>query len=147
MEITFKQVHTAKDLTISAIIILSGAGLCFFNVALGVTGIVFGVLSLLFYKTGYRLSGGDGPVLSKKAFDVARTCRQSIFDYLSGKDVEPQLIAPGTGGVVRIEVFYNAEEGLAYARLYDFSNYMYEEATDMVELRSPKADSLISKLV
>ena len=50
------------------------------------------------------------------------------------------------GGVIRLEVYYNADASLAYAQLFDFSNYTYEPATGIVELRGPKADKLITKL-
>ena len=36
MEINFKKVHTVKDLTISAIVLIAGIGLFFVNKGLGV---------------------------------------------------------------------------------------------------------------
>ena len=145
MENTFKKVHTGKDLPISGIIIAAGIGLYFLNAGIGIFLGVCGLLMLLFYKSAYKVNGG-GPLLKKEARDVAHSCRQSIKDYLDGKDVEPELDRPGAGGVVRLEVYYNKEAGVAYAQLFDFSNYTYEKATDMVELHSPKSDKLISKL-
>lgn len=146
MKINFRKVHTAQDLIISAVIISAGAGLLFLNTGLGVIVIFCGVMSLLFYKAGYRRGDGDGPVFSKEAIDVAVSCRQSIKDFLDGKDVDPQLDPPGTGGVVRVEVYFNRKDRVAYAQLFDFANYAYEEATDIVELQSPQSDRFISKL-
>lgn len=146
MEIQFNKVHTPKDLIISAIVLAAGIGLYFVNPGLGVVIGVCGALMLLFYKAGYKRSGADGPALTKKALDIAYSCRQNIKDFLDGKDVEPDLSAPGAGGVVRMEVYYNKEAGVAYAQLFDFSNYSYEKATDIVELHSPRADRLIAKL-
>ena len=77
---------------------------------------------------------------------VASSCRNSLLDYLNGKDVEPEVQQSGTGGVVRLEVYYNADAEVAYAQLFNFSNYTYEAATDMVELHSPKAEKLINKI-
>jgi hypothetical protein len=48
--------------------------------------------------------------------------------------------------VVRLEIYYNAEKAVAYARLFDFSNYVYVPATDIVELRGPRAEKLIVSL-
>lgn len=145
MENQFKKVHTAKDLVISALVLAAGIGLYFVNAGLGILLGVCGLLMLLFYKAAYKKVGGD-TLLTKKAVDVASSCRGSLLDYLNGKDVDPTIQQPGAGGVVRLEVYYNKEAGVAYAQLFDFSNYTYEPATGLVELHSPKADKLIDKL-
>lgn len=145
METKFKKVHCAKDLVMSILLIVAGIGLYFVNQGLGVVIGACGLLLLLFYKTGYK-KVGDDTLLTKKALDVASSCRNSLLDYLNGKDVEPEVQQSGTGGVVRLEVYYNADAEVAYAQLFNFSNYSYEAATDIVELRGPKADKLICKL-
>ena len=145
MEIKFKKVHTAKDLIISTLVIAAGVGLYFVNEGLGFVIGVCGLLLLLFYKAAYK-KVGDDTLLTKKALDVASSCRNSLLDYLNGKDVEPDVQQPGAGGVVRLEVYFNKEAGVAYAQLFNFSNYTYEAATDMVELHSPKAEKLINKI-
>lgn len=146
MEIKFKKVHTGKDLAISAIVLAAGIGLCFVNLGLGIVVGAIGFMLLLFYQGGYKRLGVEGPVLTKKAFDVAYHCRQSLKDFLDGKEVEPEVKAPGAGGVVRLEVYYNREAGVAYAQLFDFSSYTYVAATGIVELHSPKAEQLICQL-
>ena len=60
--------------------------------------------------------------------------------------MEPEIDVRETGGVVRLEIYYNARASVAYAQLFDFSNYTYEPATDIVELRGPRAGKLIGKL-
>lgn len=145
METIFKKVHTGKDLLISGIITVAGVGLYFWNAGLGGVIAVCGLLMLLFYKAGYK-ANGEGPVLTKKGMDLSRSCFNSLVDYLSGKDVNPALNEAGLGASVRLEVYYNKAEGIVYAQLFDFSNYTYEPATQLVELHSPKADKLLSKL-
>ena len=145
MEIKLKSVHTVKDLVISAIVLAAGIGLCFVNAGLGVVIGICGLLLLLFYKTGYKKEGED-IVLRKKAIDIARHCRDSVKGFLDGKDVEPEIETNENGGVIRLEIYYNAGAAVAYAQLFDFSNYTYEPATEIVELRGPRADSFISKL-
>ncbi|MBQ9583093.1 MAG: hypothetical protein IJR25_02045 [Bacteroidales bacterium] len=145
METTFKRVHTGKDWLISGITIAAGIGLYFLNTGLGIFVGICGILMLLFYKSGY-LANGTGPVLKKKAMDVPRSCRQSIVDFLDGQDVEPQIDDRAIGGVIRIETYYNKAAGIAYTQLFDFSNYNYQPATDVVKLVGPRADKLISKL-
>ena len=145
MEINIKSVHTVKDLVISAIVLAAGIGLYFVNTGLGVIIGVCGLLLLLFYKTGHKREGED-IVLRKKAIDIAHHCRESLKGFLDGKDVEPEINTSENGGVIRLETYYNADAAVAYAQLFDFSNYTYEPATEIVELRGPRAEKLISKL-
>jgi hypothetical protein len=145
METQLKKIHTGKDLFISGIIIAAGIGLYFWNAGLGGVIGVCGLLMLLFYKAGYK-ANGEGPVLTKKAMDLSHACRNSIVDYLGGKDVDPALNEAGLGASVRLEVYYNKAEGIVFAQLFDFSNYTYEPATQLVELHSPRADKLLGKL-
>lgn len=145
MTIELKKVHTIKDLTISLLILAAGAGLFFVNTGLGILVGAFGLLLLIFYKDGYKKDGTD-VVLTKKALDVAHASRPSLIDFLEGKNVEPELDRTAVGGVVRLEIYYNAEASVALVQLFDFLNYMYEPATDLVELRGERARKLIGKL-
>ena len=145
MEIKLKKVHTVKDLLISAFVLAAGIGLYFINAGLGVTIAVCGLLLLIFHKAGYKREGED-IVLRKAALDVSHSCRDSLKGFLDGKEVEPQVDKAAQGGVIRLEVCYNADAAVAYAQLFDFSNYTYEPATGIVELRGSRAQTLIGKL-
>ena len=145
MEIIFKKVHTAKDLVISAIFVAAGIGLYFVNVGLGILIGFCGLLMLIFYKGAYKREGED-ILLKKTALDVAHSCKESLKGFLDGKDVEPEVNTSINGGVIRLEVYHNASASVAYAQLFDFSNYSYVPATELVELRGKRADCLISKL-
>lgn len=145
MEITFKKVHTAKDLAISTIVLLAGIGLFFINKGLGITIAVCGLAMFFLYKGGYK-KDGKGIALQKKSEDLCKCCKPSVVEYLNGKDVTPQIKKGNEGGSVRLDVYYNAAAGIAYAQLFDFRNYAYEPETDVIELHSPKADKLISQL-
>ena len=145
METIFKKVHTGKDLLISGSITVAGIGLYFVNAGLGGLIAACGILMLIFYKAGYKREG-EGIVLKKKALDIAHTCRDSLKGFLEGKDIEPEVMTSISGGVIRLEAYYNADAAIAYAQLFDFSNYTYEPATGIVELRGPRAEKLIGKL-
>ena len=145
MEITLKKVHTGKDLAISGITLAAGIGLYFLNAGLGCVIGACGLLMLLFYKAGYK-ADGNGPVLTKKKRDLSRTSRQSVFDFLNGKDVDPVLDGAALGASALLEIYFNKNAGVVYAQLFDFSNYTYEKATEIVEIHSPRADKLISRL-
>lgn len=145
MDIKFKKVHTGKDLAISGITLAAGIGLYFLNAGLGGVIGVCGLLMLLLYKAGYK-ANGEGPVLTKKAQDISHACRQSVVDYLNGKDVTPELKGAALGASARLEIYSNKEADIVYAQLFDFSNYNYEKATEIVELHSPRADKLLIQL-
>ena len=145
MKIELKKVHTLKDLAISAITLAAGIGLFFVNAGLGFFIAGCGILMLCFFTGGYQRAG-EKLTLKKCALDISNSCRESLKGFLDGKDVEPELKVSTVGGIIRMEVYYNADASVAYAQLFDFSNYSYEPATELVELRGPRADKLISKL-
>ena len=142
MEMNFNRVHTAKDLSISTFVLLAGIGLFFVNKGLGICIAACGLLMLLTYKGGYR-KNGQGVVLTKKSEDLCRACKPSIADFLDGKDVNLSIRKGNEGGSVRLDVYYNRAESIAYAQLYEFRNYTYEPVTDIVELKGDRADRLI----
>ena len=145
MEINFKRVHTAKDLSISTIILLAGVGLFFINKGLGIGIAVCGLFMFLIYKGGYRKDGQDA-VLTKKSEDLCKACKSSIADFLGGKDVKPVIKKGDEGGSVRLDVYYNRAERIAYAQLFDFCNYAYEPLTEIVELKGDKAEKLLASI-
>lgn len=145
MEIKFKKVHTVKDLTLSAILFAAGIGLYFINAGLGAVTAVCGLLMLFFWKNGHKVEGKD-LLLQYKAVDLSKSCRASVLDFLAGKDIIPEFRAGNQGGIIRLEVWYNGTAKTAYARLYDFENYMYVAATGIVELHDARADRLIARL-
>ncbi len=146
MDITLKRVRSTKDLAISSLTIIAGAAVYFLVPALGIIIILCGVLLLLFCKSQFK-NVETGIILRKRAFDVAASCRNSIKDFLEGRSDEVQIKAPGTEGSVRLEVYYNVVQSIAYAELYDFSNYNYVPATGMTEVSGQKALSLISRML
>ena len=145
MKIIFKKVHTAKDIIISAIIVAAGIGLYFVYAGLGILIGVCGLLMFIFYKGAYKREGED-ILLKKTALDVSHSCKESLKGFLDGKDVDPEVNTSANGGVIRLEVYHNDVESVAYAQLFDFSNYSYVPATEVVELRGRRADRLIGKL-
>lgn len=145
MEYNFKKVHTGKDLAISTIVLLAGVGLFFVNKGLGICIGICGLLMYLVYKGGYK-KDGKGILLTRKSEDICKACRTSIVEFLEGKNTVPTIKQGNEGGSIRLDVYFNKDEQVAYAQLYDFCNYTYEPATGIVELKAEKADKLISLL-
>lgn len=145
MEMKFKRVHTIKGLAISAIVLAAGIALYFANKGVGFTIGVCGLVMLLFYRPAFRREG-DGTLLHKAAFDVASSCREQLVGYVGGKNEKFKLDKPTGSGVVRLETYYNADAGVAYAQLFDFSNYAYVPATEVVELHGERAGRLVAEI-
>lgn len=145
MEYSLKRVHTGKDLAISSTILLAGIGLFFVNKGLGICIGICGVLMCLFYKGGYK-KDGRGILLSKKSEDICKECRSSILEFLEGKNAKPELKQGNNGGSIRLEIYFNKTEKIAYVQIYDFCNYNYEPATGIIELDGDRAEKLISSL-
>lgn len=145
MEYDFKQVHTVKDLTISTLVLLFGVGLFFVNKGLGICIGICGLFMYFVYKGGYK-QDGKGILLTRKSEDICKSCKTSIVEFLEGKDTAPTIKKGDEGGSVRLDVYYNRSEDLAYAQLYDFRNYSYEPVTEIVELKGDRVEKLISLL-
>lgn len=145
MKINFKKVHAPKDLIISGIILLAGIGLFFIQKTMGVCVVLCGLLSLLVYKSGYKLDGLD-VLLKKKQLELNKNCQTSVMDFLNGKNVVPQLVEGNEGGTILLEVWYNKAAGIAYARLSEYKELSFQDVTGIVELTAENAQSLISKL-
>ena len=133
------------DLAISTIVLLAGAGLFFVNKGLGICIGICGLFMYLVYKGGYK-KDGKGILLTRKSEDICKACRTSIVEFLEGKNTVPTIKQGNEGGSIRLDVYFNKDEQVAYAQLYDFCNYTYEPATGIIELKADKADKLISLL-
>ena len=99
----------------------------------------------VFYKGGYRLDG-RGIMLTRKSEDICKDCRTSLMDFLEGRISSPTIRQGHEGGTIRIDVYFNKEERVAYVQLYDFCNYLYEPATGIIELDGARAETLISMI-
>ena len=145
MEYNFKMVHTGKDLAISTTVLLAGIGLLFLNKGLGICIGICGLLMFVFYKGGYRLDR-RGIMLTRKSEDICKDCRTSLMDFLEGRISAPTIRQGHEGGTIRIDVYFNKEERVAYVQLYDFCNYLYEPVTGIIELDGARAETLISMI-
>ena len=73
-----------------------------------------------------------------------RNLRIVYVYFLEGRNPTPTIKQGHEGGTVRLDVYYNKAENVAYVQLYDFCNYVYEPATGIIELHGDRAAKLIS---
>ena len=93
----------------------------------------------------YKING-RGILLTKESEEICKECRTSIIEFLEGKNPVPVIKQGAEGGSIRLDVYFNKSENVAYAQVYDFCNYDYEPATGIIELDGDRADKLISLL-
>ena len=145
MEIKLKRVHAGKDLAVSCSLAAAGAACMFLNRPLGAFLILCGLMTLLFYKSGYKREG-TGILLEKKSLNLCRSCRSSIVLFLAGEDVDPEIKEGTEGGSILLQVYFSRKAGVAYAQLFDFREVSFEEATHLVELSQSSSRKLIALL-
>lgn len=142
-EIRIKKVHTFLDLAVSAAVFAAGVGVYFILPGWGILFCLVGVLLFAFYKRGVRRVGENVP-LKENSMDLAPQCRSGIIDFLDGKTDNLELTKASEGDHLYLEAYFNAEQKLAYARLYDVAENRFEPATRMKEIRGSRANTLIS---
>ena len=90
MNSQFIKIHTLKDLAISGALLVAGAGLFFVKKDLGAVIFGCGILFLFLFKSGYKHNGSN-VILQHKMQDLSKSCRNSLIDFLSGKDIDPDV--------------------------------------------------------
>ena len=144
-EIKIKKVHTFLDLAIATVVFAAGIGIYFLLPGWGILFCLIGVLLFAFYKRAYKRVG-ESTLLKEASLDLALECRTGVIDFLDGKTDKLESPAASEGDHLYLEVYFNTEKRLAYARLYDVAENRFEPATEMKELRGSRAQTLISKL-
>ena len=145
MEIKLKKVHTVKDLVISAVVMAAGVGMYFLLPGWGVLLCLIGILMFVFFKRADKRVG-DKTLLKETSLDIDPACREEIISFLGGTADTVALAPAPEGDHLYLEVYYNADAAVAYAKLYDVAENSFDPATGMTELRGARAQALIAKL-
>lgn len=145
MENHFKRVHAPMDLIISGVILIAGIGLFFVSKGFGIAVGLCGVLTFLFYKSGWRRIGDDTP-LKHRSVQVSRNCKSSISDFLEGKIEDVNLLMGNEGGTLLLKIWYPADLHKSYVQLFDYIELQFQPATEIIELNRTTTQKLMSKL-
>ena len=140
-----RKVHTITDISISGILLAIGVGLIFVNEIVGIFLIITGIALLIFFKAGYKYDN-QNTILKHKSLELSRKCQQSILDFLEGKTTDFESITGNEGGCILLEVWYNKSKGEAFAQLFTFQEMNYHKSTEIIELPSESAKTLMEKL-
>lgn len=144
-EIRIKKVHTFLDLAIATVVFAAGVGVYFLLPGWGILFCLIGVLLFVFYKRANKRVG-ESVLLKEKTLDLALESRNGIINFLDGTTDKLELPAASEGDHLYMEVYFNAEMQVAYAKLYDVAENRFEPATKMKEIRGSRAQTLITKL-
>ncbi len=144
-EIKIKKVHTFLDLAIASIVLAAGIGVYFLLPGWGILFCFIGVLLFVFYKRANKRVG-ESTLLKEKSLDINPKYRSAIIDFLENNTDVLDFETTSEADHLYLEVYFNAEKKVAYARLYDVAENRFDAATEIMELRGTSAEKLISKL-
>lgn len=145
-EIRIKKVHTFLDLAIAAVVFAAGVGVYFLLPGWGILFCLIGIVLFAFYKRANKRVG-ENTLLKEKHLDLAPECRSGIMAFLDQKSDSLEFTTSLEGDHLYLEVYYNTEVPVAYARLYDVAENRFEPTMAMMELRGSRAQILIDKLL
>lgn len=133
------------DLIISGVILIAGIGLFFVSKGFGIVVGLCGVLTFLFYKSGWRRIGDNMP-LKHRSVQLSRNCKSSITDFLDGKTNEVNIRMGNEGGTLLLRIWYPADLHKSYVQLFDYIELQFQPITEIIELNRTATQNLMSKL-
>ena len=145
MESYYRKVHTRTDYFLAAGLFVIAVVLFFVHKGVGITLAVCSGLLLLFQRSGF-LFDGEKEILEMKAFNICGICRNPLIAFLDGQPVSTRIEEGSLGGTVRLEIFWSGKSETAYARVYDFVDYVYTPAGPMVSMPRERAERLMDCL-
>ena len=145
MESYYRKVHTRTDYFLAAGLFVIAVVLFFVHKGVGITLAICSGLLLLFQRSGF-LFDGEKEILEMKAFNICGICRNPLIAFLDGQPVSTRIEEGSLGGTVRLEIFWSGKSETAYARVYDFVDYVYTPAGPMVSMPRERAERLMACL-
>ena len=147
MEKTFIRVRSAKDIAISATLILAGSVLIALptSTAVNITGffLIFAGLILAFIlKSSYK-DTETGVKYQKNELYFQQAMNATISAALASKPDSIDLREEDKGNAVRLDVYYSKTSGKAYLQLFEYVPYRYEPCSKMHEHEISKVSRLI----
>ena len=147
MEKTFVRVHSAKDIVISASLVIFGSVLVALPTSAGVNVAGFfmmfaGLLLGLFMKTGYK-DTVSGERFQKKEHYFQQAMNSVISSVLENKPEAIDLAEAEKGNAVKLDIYYSKTSGKAYLQLFEYVPYRYEPCSKMYEHQVSRIENLI----
>ena len=149
MEKEFSRVRSAKDITITATLIITGCILVALptSESINITGffLIFTGLILAFVlRTGYKDSEtGERYCKVEKFF--AQSLKSEITNALETSLKKLNLSEEDKGNGIRLDIYDSRKTGKSYSQLFEYIPYKYEPCTVQYELETAEIESVIGK--
>lgn len=149
MEKTFIRVRSAKDITISALCIISGSILVALptGTSINIAGfflIFAGIILILALRTGYKETESGIQYVKVERF-FAQSMREQINKAIGEKPESINLSEEDKGNGIRLDIYHSKASGKAFVQLFEYIPYKYEPCSNIYEYDLAQVTKLISK--
>ena len=143
----FIRVRSAKDIIVSASLVVLGSVLVALPTGAGVniTGffmIFAGLITALVLRTGYK-HVETGEKYQKKEHYFQHDMKNVISSALESRPSSLDLTQVNKGNAVKLDIYYSKTSGKAYLQLFEYIPYRYEPCSRIYEHDVTKVDKLI----
>lgn len=147
MEKNFVRVRSVKDIAVFVSLIVLGGILVALPVGTGIniaggSLVVLGLVLALILKSGYK-DAVTGEGYFKKEHFFQQEMKNSLLSVIPTMPEVIELSEEDKGNAVRLDVYYNQQNGKAYIQLFEFVPYEYKPCSDMLEYELYEVKKLI----
>ena len=147
MEKEFSRVRSAKDITITASLIITGCILVALptSESINITGffmIFTGLILAFVLRTGYK-DNATGDKYSKVEKFFAQSLKSEITNALETSLKKLNLSEEDKGNGIRLDIYYSRKTGKSYTQLFEYIPYKYEPCTRQYEHDTADIESII----
>lgn len=147
MEKEFSRVRSAKDIIITATIVVAGSVLVALptSASINITGffmIFTGLILAFVLRTGYK-DNATGDKYSKVEKFFAQSMKSDISTALETSFKKLNLSEEDKGNGIRLDIYYSRKTGKSYTQLFEYIPYKYEPCTRQYEHDTADIESII----
>lgn len=147
MEERFSRVRSAKDITISVLLLVAGVAciLVPHSVPVNIVGYTFAIAGLILFfvmKTAFK-DAESGEIMKKteKYFPASKS--ESILKALASDPQNIDLSEENKGNGLKVDTYYNTTTGHVFTQLFEYIPYKYEPCSPIYAYDISKAQKLI----
>ena len=147
MEKEFSRVRSAKDIIITATIVVAGSVLVALptSTSINITGffmIFTGLILAFVLRTGYK-DNATGDKYSKVEKFFAQSMKSDISTALETSFKKLNLSEEDKGNGIRLDIYYSRKTGKSYTQLFEYIPYKYEPCTRQYEHDTADIENII----
>ncbi len=137
MEKNFIRVRSAKDITVSSLLTITGCILLAIptGAAVNILGFILiltGIILFLALHTGYK-DEETGVKYCKTERFFSQNMRTELIGKIASRPNEINLEEEDKGNAVRLDIYHSKESGKAYLQVFEYIPYKYEPCSKQFE--------------